>query len=379
MKKNLFIFIIINLFFTVSLYSEKYIKEYATSYQYEKTPQMSLESVFVFDNNCILKKFDRSIKRGDETTIYQYLFEYKDGEYRIRLKTENDYIHSNPDTTDLYILCKQNDKWTLYYENEIMGQFVYDEEKNYCSFFDYETKELEKFFEQKDGKFILYFQQPYEYSLKNNVFHNLNKEKNYEIEYKYDFNTETYAISNTLEGLVSKTEFSRDYYCTDFEQICLMWIARYDFGGDLLPYLFCKLDRAYHASSYLIEGTTTYEPEHLQQKDGLPWASGNGEGIGEIISIKEFKNKNPTVLKIMNGYQDSTHPDYYKKNSRVKTIKITNKETKKSKKIRVKDIKEEQIFSITDLGQGQEYDIEILNVYAGKKYKDLCIQYLVVE
>ena len=152
-----------------------------------------------------------------------------------------------------------------------------------------------------------------------------------------------------------------------------------NFGNVLLPYLFCKLDRAYHSTSYLTEGDTTYEPEHMQYKDGLPWASGNGKGIGEVISIKEFENKNPSVIKLLNGYQDKNHPDYYEKNSRVKKIKITNTDTKKSKTIKVKDRKEEQLFQIDDLGPGQNYDIEILDVYNGKKYDDLCIQYLVVK
>ena len=158
-----------------------------------------------------------------------------------------------------------------------------------------------------------------------------------------------------------------------------MWIARYKFGGEILPYLFCKLDRAYHASSYLTEGTTTYEPEHLQKKDGLPWASGNGKGIGDVISIKEFEHKNPSTLKIINGYQDKNHPDYYEKNSRLKKIKVRNTDTKKSKTIVVKDIKEEQVFDLSDLGRGQNYDIEILDVYEGNKYQDLCIQYMVLE
>lgn len=135
----------------------------------------------------------------------------------------------------------------------------------------------------------------------------------------------------------------------------------------------------YYATSYLIEGKTTYEPEHLKQKDGLPWASGNGKGIGDVISIKEFKHKNPSELVIMNGYQDKNHPDYYDKNSRVKSVKITNSKTKKSKTIIVKDSKEEQRFSLIELGTGNEYEFEIMDVYTGIKYDDLCIQYLAVE
>ncbi len=135
----------------------------------------------------------------------------------------------------------------------------------------------------------------------------------------------------------------------------------------------------YHATSYLTEDKTTYEPEQLQKKDGLPWASANGKGIGEVINIKKMKHENPDELVIMNGYQDKNHPDYYEKNSRVKKLKITNAQTQKSKTITVKDTKDEQRFSLTELGSGSEYDFEILDVYEGNKYDDLCIQYLVVE
>ena len=80
----------------------------------------------------------------------------------------------------------------------------------------------------------------------------------------------------------------------------------------------------------------------------------------------------------MNGYQDPNHPDYYEKNSRVKKIKVTNTDTQKSRSLIVKDIKNEQTFDISDLGKGQDYDIEIQEVYEGNKYKDSCIQYLVL-
>ena len=81
----------------------------------------------------------------------------------------------------------------------------------------------------------------------------------------------------------------------------------------------------------------------------------------------------------MNGYQDRNHLEYYDKNSRVKCLKVTNMLSKKSKTITVKDIKELQRFSIKELGAGNEYKFEILDVYSGNKYNDLCIQYLVVE
>ena len=182
------------------------------------------------------------------------------------------------------------------------------------------------------------------------------------------------------EGRIIEYTVEHNYECKNYEQIEFLYTLRnWGVPEELMPFIVVCNSVTYHATSYLTEGSTTYEPEHLQQKDGLPWASGNGFGIGDVISIKEFEHKNPTTLKIMNGYQDPNHPDYYEKNSRVKKIKVTNTDTKKSKSFIVKDIKTEQTFDISALGNGRTFEVEILDVYGGSKYKDLCIQYLVFE
>lgn len=369
------------LFFIIlaPLFSEKYITEQSASYKLEKEPVSTIESLFTFDDYNYLKSFKRKIQRGNQITTYNYEFTHLNDDFIIKLEKNNDYISSKPNETDMYKLSKIDEKWTLLYENQILGYFRYSDIENKCAFIDYETNEEEVFYEYKNGKHILFFNEPYEYSLKNNIYYRETLGTDKKSKVSYNFKNEKYDVEKNIEGLVSKSTFSRNYYCTNFEQVCVMWIARYNFGGELLPYLFCKLDRAYHATSYLTESDKTYEPEHLEQKDGLPWASGNGNGIGDVISIKEFEHKNPTELVIMNGYQDKNHPDYYEKNSRVKTLKITNLQTKKSKSITVKDIKEEQCFSLAELGEGNEYEFEILDVYDGNKYADLCIQYLVVE
>ena len=379
MKKYVLVLLIFFIIFCFPLFSEKYIKEQSVSYQYDKDPVCTIDSLYTFDDYNFLKSFEKRIKRGKEITVYKYNFEHINDGYIIRLEKKNDYISSNPNVIDTYKLQNISGKWSLIYENQILGYFSYSDKDNKFIFIDYETNEEEVFYEQKNGKYILFFNIPYEYSLKNNIYYKVSLNSNIKLEITYDFKNEKYNIETTVEGLKSKSSFTREYYCTHFEQICLMWIVRYDFGDDLLPYLFCKIDRAYHSTSYLTESTTPYEPEHLQRKDGLPWASGNGKGIGDIISIKEFEHENPETLIIMNGYQDVNHPDYYGKNSRVKALKITNRQTKKSKTIAVSDTKEEQRFSLKELGKGGEYELEILDVYNGSKYDDLCIQYLVVE
>ena len=255
----------------------------------------------------------------------------------------------------------------------MLGTISYSSDLEECYYYSNKEKTKEVFYSRRNNEYSLFNRQ---YILRNGIFYEKNVGGN-EIYKLTDDNR--YEIKYSYEGLESEYEFTKDYYCTDINQICVLWLLRNDINSFLLPYLFCKLDRAYHSTSYLTEGNTTYEPEHLQQKDGQPWASGNGSGIGDVISIKEFEHKNPTTLKIMNGYQDPNHPDYYEKNSRVKKIKVTNTDTQKSKSLIVKDIKNEQTLDISDLGKGQNYDIEIQDVYEGNKYKDLCIQYLVVE
>lgn len=192
-----------------------------------------------------------------------------------------------------------------------------------------------------------------------------------------------YTFTDYFDVCYTNYRIENPPFYLDYSQIAFLVPVLFHIDYNFYPFITSLInqcyDSVYHSTSYLTESTTTYEPEHLQRKDGLPWASGNGKGIGDIISIKEFEHENPETLIIMNGYQDVNHPDYYGKNSRVKALKITNRQTKKSKTIAVSDTKEEQRFSLKELGKGGEYELEILDVYNGSKYDDLCIQYLVVE
>ena len=365
-------------YFANIFFAQNYIKAEVKSFQYEKEPISISNIYFKFNENNYLTDYSEIIKSNNNSDIlFDYRIKEQNENYIINITSKNNYINSEPNMNRTYYLIKQADRWVLQYQNEDLGEIIYSIQENKCYFFKYKTKEKEEFYSYVNNIFTINLGISHKYKLMNNTFYELNSDNEYKILYNYE--TETYDIFESDEGLKSECHFSRNYYCTDFNQICLMWIMRYDFEGFLLPYLFCKLDRAYHSTSYLTEGSTTYEPEHLQQKDGLPWASGNGFGIGDVISIKEFEHKNPTTLKIMNGYQDTNHPDYYEKNSRVKKIKVTNTDTKKSKKLTVQDIKTEQTFDISALGNGRTFEVEILDVYGGSKYKDLCIQYLVFE
>lgn len=373
-NKIIFFLLLINSFGVIS--AQEFIKGEYKSYQYENEPRVVTKEEFSFDQDMYLtsfvsksvldKKWDKEIKVNCEKKADNFVI-------NISLTNINYEKDQNLKTT--HILKKNKNAWDLFYEDKIVGTISYSEDLRKCYFYDYKDKSIETFYEKNNNEYTLFNSQ---YILKNGIFHEQNLDDCENENYKL-FDGNKYEINYSYEGLKSRYDFEKNYYCKNLDQSCLLWLLRNHISSFLLPYLFCKLDRAYHVTSYLTEGKTTYEPENLQQKDGLPWASGNGRGIGEVISIKEFEHKNPDEVVIMNGYQDKNHPDYYGKNSRIKTLKITNTQTKKSKVVTVKDIKEEQRFSLSELGEGSEYDFEIIDIYPGSKYDDLCIQYMVIE
>ena len=141
-----------------------------------------------------------------------------------------------------------------------------------------------------------------------------------------------------------------------------------------------KQDIIYTTSSFLIEGKTVYGANNLSSIDGLPWASENGFGINDIITIKT-----PTYsgmkLAIYNGFQSESRPDLYKANSRVKKVRIKNLESGSSRDFLLKDTPEMQEISLSNLilwhNVFTTLEITILDVYPGEKYKDLCIQAII--
>ena len=189
-----------------------------------------------------------------------------------------------------------------------------------------------------------------------------------------------FTIKYNYDALSYIYRIETNYHCRNDDLIELLHELKGFYVNEIiLPFIILKDDSRYCSSSFLSEGKRLYKPEHLQYKDGLPWASGNGNGIGDVISIREFEKENPDELRIMNGYQDKAHPDYYEKNSRIKTLKVTNAETGKSMSVTVKDEREPQSFQLGELGAGNAFNIEVVDVYPGNKYDDLCIQYLVIE
>lgn len=140
--------------------------------------------------------------------------------------------------------------------------------------------------------------------------------------------------------------------------------------------------KEYIASSELREKDTIYKAENLSHIDGLPWASANGYGVGDTILITLPRNPY-SKLCFYNGFQSNTRNDLFKANSRVKKISIRCLESNKCKEFSLNDITEGQIIDLSDLSMiynaYAKLEITILDVYPGEKYKDLCIQSIILK
>ena len=136
----------------------------------------------------------------------------------------------------------------------------------------------------------------------------------------------------------------------------------------------------YTASSFLKEPHATYLPENLAVVEGLPWASGKGFGIRDIITIRMPVHSQKTIM-FYNGFQSAEKSYLFTQNSRAKKIRIAYKELGTEKEVMLADTPKAQPIDISDIlrntGETATMEIEILDVYPGEKYNDLCIQAII--
>lgn len=135
--------------------------------------------------------------------------------------------------------------------------------------------------------------------------------------------------------------------------------------------------KSYNASSELKEKKAHYKAENLRHIDGLPWASANGYGINDTITI----NLMIPCLKgfiFYNGFQSTSNKDLYKANSRVKKLRIKYLPNNQYIDVELADTPKKQIIMLDKLYYDSDFyenfEFTILEVYPGEKYKDLCIQ-----
>lgn len=154
-----------------------------------------------------------------------------------------------------------------------------------------------------------------------------------------------------------------------------------------IPMIFTDTDFSYVFDSYeaeteLKEGKTVYEANNLKMIDGLPWVSAKTHGLHDKITIRCLA-RDDINMAFYNGFQSKTKPYLYNQNSRVKKIRITYKEINKSIEFELKDTQEKQLFDLEELyfseGEYATIEIEILSVFPGDKYSDLCLQAIIPE
>jgi hypothetical protein len=138
---------------------------------------------------------------------------------------------------------------------------------------------------------------------------------------------------------------------------------------------FSSLGWVYMATSYLTEGSTIYTPNNLGIENGLPWASSNGNGIGDKILIDMGISPVNSIV-IVNGFVSKEKPYLFLENSRAKQIKIKNLTNGITKNITLDDSAIAKNINLGELRivKNTVLELEILSVYSGNKYQDLCIQ-----
>ncbi len=131
-----------------------------------------------------------------------------------------------------------------------------------------------------------------------------------------------------------------------------------------------------------LNSSSTLEPEVafsawylFDSRLDFGWAEGNKKNSGQDEKISIHFNDDVVISKflIRNGYQRST--SHFNSNARVKTIKISD-ENNNSVKCNIKDVKEEQIITLSNSLKGKQITITILDIYPGSTYKDLVISEL---
>ena len=204
---------------------------------------------------------------------------------------------------------------------------------------------------------------------------------------KYEYKTDD--SGSCLITYASQVEYDSDLNNTNINKNNIIILYTYNktlaqlvypfyFSPDVAKYSFNN----YSSSSFLTESKTMYKASNLRNIIGLPWASGKGYGIGDKIVIN-LDVRSDLSFAFYNGFQSEQRPYLYEANSRVKKVRITCRQTKKTVLVDLKDTNKKQIISldeiIDDYGEVVDVELEILDVYPGSKYKDVCIQAILPE
>ena len=135
------------------------------------------------------------------------------------------------------------------------------------------------------------------------------------------------------------------------------------------------------ASSFLIEGDIVYSPDNMKHSAiSGPWVeNAEGSGVGEkiILTFKEkgskdnFTNFAVNGIIISNGFVSAEKPYLFKKNNRVKQMKLSSLNPKFELLVDLEDTPNLQIVSLPEYCD--EIEIEIIDIYKGTSWDDTCI------
>lgn len=121
-----------------------------------------------------------------------------------------------------------------------------------------------------------------------------------------------------------------------------------------------------------------YSIENSQKSILIPWVEGaNGPGINEKIFIKykESESNGAKYLLLSNGFVSASDPSLFKKNNRLKKVRIESIDKGFSIVFNLQDTPNIQELYLPE--PANELIITILDVYKGSKWDDTCINYLV--
>jgi hypothetical protein len=131
------------------------------------------------------------------------------------------------------------------------------------------------------------------------------------------------------------------------------------------------------ASSELQEKNTSYLGSNIIDQDILiPWAeASNSNGVNEYLEFTPNWNVSlPYIYFVFsNGFVDYNRNNLYNDNNRAKKIRIINDTYDECYEIDLEDTPNYQTIMIEFKNVVKKIKIEILEVYQGEKYNDLCI------
>jgi hypothetical protein len=134
------------------------------------------------------------------------------------------------------------------------------------------------------------------------------------------------------------------------------------------------------ASSELQENNIKYSVENcINENELIPWVeNSSGNGTGEYITfIPKYEIIFPNIpIIISNGFVDYNRNYLYEHNNRIKKIRVYNADQNEYLDFTIEDTPNYQEIFVNFEDKVNKINVEILEVYQGERYNDLCVNLL---